>query len=555
MSPYQRIRLTHIHPPSGFNDTKSDAEITQAETAEDMDDFTQSILSTIRQMKGTADWKDPPPATLSTISTGNRMLLLSTVIGFEGDPNSLSAPSILQIAVVGTWYFRESTQRYYKRHSTRWVPEEERVFLEGVDIYVNPVTGNDGNPGDSTRPIATLAEVFNRIPVSAGGMSVYLSGHQHKIRDVHGTGSSVVDAAVQLKPKFYGQHDTLTFIGETSIHTTLNVTGVTDNVLTVTDTLVVDELRGKFLYSNSGSRARWIKSNTTNTVTVAAVVATLGGTDSLPTGSVDVIQLDSEIVPPDTNASNLRNRFFFTGAMNFDFVHFNGLGTGRNAVEGISIGRSKSAFSTCKFSNWLGAGIYAPTVSVSQCYFDEIGTLALWIGAYASVNGPNVFRNCRYCMGANAPGGQGDTGNFTMTSGFSAWVDSCGAVFGTTIYDVVDTGYGYWLDDIAGRWALESFMRVDNPLAHYTKALRPMRQLGGTANWPSFFNCAKGNIMADFQDSGNANIGTALLFTDTVNSISLANFVAGNPPSTSIKHFRTPRGCSIYDSDVAPEAI
>ena len=481
--------------------------------------------------------------------------LLSTDPGvsFEGDPNDPAAPSVLQNAATNTWYYGVDERRYYRKEPDRWVPLEERVFRGTTEIYINPTTGNDLDVGDATRPIQSLAEWMRRVPLIANGVQTFLSAGQHKLRDIRGLGVDVVDAAAQLKPQFYGAHETLTLTGTVSTYTTLNVTGTVDNVMNVSDTLVADELRGKYI--EAGSAKRWITGNTTNTVTVAANVVSLGGTITLPTGSVDVFQLDSEVLPPDTNAGNLRNRFFFTGAMNVAFVHFDGLGAGFNGVEGINIGRSKAEFDVCKFSNWNGSGIYAPTVSVKNNYFDEIGTLALWIGAFASLSGDNVFRNCRYCMGANAPGGQGDTGNITLTSNFMAWINSCRALFGTTIYDLVDNGYGYWLDDTAGGWSLEGLFSIETPMAHYQKILRPLRKIGGTADWPAIFYCRLGNIIADLQDATNASVGTSLLFNDGTNSITPAAFNAGTPPASSVRHLSTPRGCRIFDTDDLPEPV
>jgi hypothetical protein len=74
LTPRQLLRLREIRRSDAFDDQKTPTEILQAEIASVTDqDLLQYLLSQVRQILGTVDWKDPVPASLTTLAgTGHR---------------------------------------------------------------------------------------------------------------------------------------------------------------------------------------------------------------------------------------------------------------------------------------------------------------------------------------------------------------------------------------------------------------------------------------------------------------------------------------------------
>jgi len=69
MAGRQRLRLVQVRKPGSFDDLKTPAQILTAEdaTTADQQEFIEHMLSQIRQILGTADWKDPPFASIADL--------------------------------------------------------------------------------------------------------------------------------------------------------------------------------------------------------------------------------------------------------------------------------------------------------------------------------------------------------------------------------------------------------------------------------------------------------------------------------------------------------
>jgi hypothetical protein len=65
----QRLRLVQVRKPGSFDDEKTPADIlANGESGEDQQEQIEYILSQIRQILGTADWKDNVPISLSDLA-------------------------------------------------------------------------------------------------------------------------------------------------------------------------------------------------------------------------------------------------------------------------------------------------------------------------------------------------------------------------------------------------------------------------------------------------------------------------------------------------------
>lgn len=87
-----------------------------------------------------------------------RVLLKSSDpdVSYDGDPNSGSAPAIIQGSPLGTWYFRAGTDQFYKRHTSAWVEEGSggggsvNTDIFTITDLTIPVDFNDGSAVDPT---------------------------------------------------------------------------------------------------------------------------------------------------------------------------------------------------------------------------------------------------------------------------------------------------------------------------------------------------------------------------------------------------------------------
>lgn len=86
---------------------------------------------------------------------------------YDGDPNSGSAPAILQGAPKGTWFLQQTGDIWWRKRTSAadsWVVANLNATFEDVDMYVRAADGDDSNPGTSASPLETLVEAVARIP-------------------------------------------------------------------------------------------------------------------------------------------------------------------------------------------------------------------------------------------------------------------------------------------------------------------------------------------------------------------------------------------------------
>lgn len=89
------------------------------------------------------------------------------ITSYDGDPNSGSAPAILQGAPKGTWFLQQTGSIYWRKRTSAadsWVISNIDATFEEMDIYVRASDGDDSNPGTSALPLETLQAAIDKIP-------------------------------------------------------------------------------------------------------------------------------------------------------------------------------------------------------------------------------------------------------------------------------------------------------------------------------------------------------------------------------------------------------
>lgn len=124
--------------------------------------------------------------TFVTTELPKRPALLTDVsTGYDGDPNSLSAPSALNICPRGTLYLRSTNVLYQKgaASSGNWVRIGSSLLstTEAMTLYVS-TTGSDSADGLTVgTPLATITAALNKVPFLVKG------GHPALINVAAGT--------------------------------------------------------------------------------------------------------------------------------------------------------------------------------------------------------------------------------------------------------------------------------------------------------------------------------------------------------------------------------
>ena len=413
--------------------------------------------------------------------------------------------------------------------------------LEGAayTIHVDPA-GDDNDSGDASNPIATLKEAARRTPFFSTGVEVLLSAGDHKIAD---------NSASQLSDVFIGGKQSangLIVRGTTSILQTVTSTGATDNVMTVSETLVAGALVGGIIEVEivPGFFSRgWVIANTTNNITFAFTPTSWGGFGDLPTsGSVDILQLDSRVLPPDTNSNLFFNRFFVQGNVCLDKIDFDG-NNGTGGFAGPTAQRNAtSALQTCRIRNWSqGANMQGPC-NVLSCWFQDNSSYAAGVGDGGFVSGNNYFQNSPHCIQVF------DQSKAILGAGQVAFIDKCARLINGRFTEVNDFHSGYWLDNSGGGQAPAEYALLGGAGGVYQKRTTPITKRGGSADWPLIIESNTGGNTIDLLDSANASIGTT---TDYVNLngtiVTLADYNAGVLPATGVRRFGDDRGTFVFD--------
>lgn len=471
-----------------------------------------------------------------------RTLLKSsdTDVAFDGDPNDLAAPAIIQTAVVGTWYLGESANKYYARHPNRWIVAGERTEGSNFSIYVDPVTGDDDNVGDATRPLATLEGAAKRAPLYASNVTIELAAGEHVINNESFGPESIIFS--NWKKSAFSP--VLTVRGQTSTVQTVTVTGATDNVLTVSDTLIPGALVGNFIAYEpfiDFPVNKWIIANTTNTITLAVTVSGFGGFLPMPSaGPTPISRLDTVVVPPVVSPS--LHRVLWQGDVRFFYIDFDGdRGAGGfRALETAGPEISAGIIEACKFRNWT-QGTDVGTTDILDNWFENCTSYGVSATRGTFFTGDNVFKDCQTCIRA------ADQSEMILGAAQMAWVLSCQSYLSGRTSGVTDFHTGYWLEG-GGVYVPLTYVQLESAGAAYSKANVSIRKRGGSADWNTVISTISGGASFDLFDSATAQIGaTSVYINDGVNSISLADYNAGNPPASAVRQMSNGKGVFSFD--------
>jgi len=301
-----------------------------------------------------------------------------------------------------------------------FAPLNEYAGVEATfEIYVNPTTGNDANPGTEASPVATLGKAGLLIPSEGSGI-IHLSAGNHALTDY---ASESISQRTVLKAKGY-----LIVQGTTSVEDTFTIDSVSENVLTASGSpgWSVDEHVGRFVrqvVSATVTRYHWILSNTSDTLTVSKTPASLGGSGELPgSGDMDIESIQSWIIPSATNPTKIFNRLYVGGNMRFLEVGFDGTtgNTGPTSIDGGGV----ISFYACKFQDWSSRAISLSNceTSVNYTLFDTVGTAIESYNGRLTYGIDNVLKDV-------TTGVILYNGYMSSTSVSSVWADTVTTVF------------------------------------------------------------------------------------------------------------------------------
>jgi hypothetical protein len=457
-------------------------------------------------------------------------------VAYDGDPNDVAAPAILDNAPVGTKYFRASINTTYRRLSNAWIETSKPVTsADPFELFVDPA-GDDSNNGLTPgTAFETIARATESIPLYGDG-TVNLSAGHHKLKNGNGLGPGGGNATLNIVQAFRN----VDILGTLSVSQTVNVLSIFENVLTVSDTLVVNALRGKAVQWTQGVlRERWIISNTVNTITVAAHVSAFGGNQNIPTGSIDVVQLDTRVTPPDTNSNAFYNRLQFDGNPVFKHIDFDGNnGTGGFGGPTVLDKGSAGNFVVCKIRNWT-QGLNGADTQVTTCWWETNSSHAFQCSFTGFVISDNVFRDCG--SGINVA----DDGFCILGANAMSWIDGVDAFIRGRATAITDFHEGFYLtNDISGS---TNYAHLTGVGMAYKKSNSPILKVGGNDDFTNIiFLDGVGGVTVDMLDSANAVIGASVYILDDAVSISLANYNAGSAPATGVQRYSNDKGTFVF---------
>lgn len=267
-------------------------------------------------------------------------------------------------------------------------------ILDGVNdytIYVDPVSGDDSNPGTQASPIETLLEATQRVSSLTGfGVRVFLEAGTHQLPDLSGLSfdRQVVFSSLGL----------LTIEGARTVETSFTVQSVSSNVVTASGTpgWSTNEHVGRFIEFTPSAGLivqHWVLSNTADTLTLATTPTSLGGPYDFPgSGSFDIESIAAKVVPAATNPKDFVNQLYYSGRILFITVEFDGLGGGNTGPTAHLPGTDATVLG-CKFHDLFDALSVkqAGNVTVAYSWFEDCFTAISVSGGKLLLGSGNVW--------------------------------------------------------------------------------------------------------------------------------------------------------------------
>jgi hypothetical protein len=172
VSPRQLSRLRATRTSGTYDDQKTPAEILQAETlSEDLEQLLDYVLSQLRRVLGTADWKDAVPASLAALLSGLGELDSDLVDGTCADTDAVGDFVYLSGNPFGGRYQVDKVDVTDETMVPAWgviveksAPAECRVRYRGIvdGAYTGLTPGVTYYIGTDGRPTANLASIPSR---------------------------------------------------------------------------------------------------------------------------------------------------------------------------------------------------------------------------------------------------------------------------------------------------------------------------------------------------------------------------------------------------------
>ena len=403
-------------------------------------------------------------------------------------------------------------------------------------VYVDPA-GDDDADGSITAPMATLREAFRKAADLGSTVTIQLSAGDHALNDKNADSLALYNMA--WGPTAGAMRTTVK--GTTSTAKIVTQTSTTNNVITVSDTLIVDELIGTFLSWEPFPgfvRGAWVLSNTVNTITMAHAVPAFGGFGPLPSGTLTFVQLDSRILPPPTSTGFATSQLYVTGEVGFFEVDFYGIngGTGGTAVAAANDAAKIHAM-RCRFREW-GTGVEGGEVEILGCRFENISASG-FICSSGFTTGACVFKNVNECIDLE--------GKITLGAFQLPFIDSCSYYITGRLDAIEDFHLGYYLES-GGTYAPTAYVNMELAGSKYSKLNNAIIKRGGAGDWASIITTVSGGNTFDLLGSASASIGaTATYISLNGVNLGLADYNAGVLPATGVRLFSDDRGSFAFD--------
>lgn len=453
-------------------------------------------------------------------------------VAYDGDPNDVAAPPILDLSPPGTLYLQSNNSRWLKNIDGSWAASDPSLFRnEGAEIYVD-LAGDDANPGTLAAPIRTIYEATLRTPL-LGKAAVHLSAGTHVLTD---------NSAIERHTVIQSLSD-LEIFGATPTIESFTVASVSENVITKdgsTPDWTIDEFRGKRI-SVSPWGPPWtyripILSNTADTLTVCVVYDTMTDGTFLPPVPGEVIPITSNasvIASSPTNPSSQYSNLYCNGSVTFNDIDFDSrINPGGYTAAASWLPNGYIGFYHCGFFGWANAGasltgeayLYSPWAE--DCYSLCVGDGKIAVQDLVAVD----------CTVPIAP----RHGEVTIYGG--VWAQDCYGVMGPGGKShIIDYTSWIWADSIGRYVQFDAYVQ-------YEKRGRPLR------GWPSHdtmgyvFTTLSGRVGIVLAYSENCTLLTTsdFFYFDGVR-LSLADYIAGNAPAVAPEVYADDKGNNVME--------
>lgn len=406
----------------------------------------------------------------------------------------------------GMHVWSRATEQLYRLVGSDWHEVAQARGLPAWAIWVDSTSGDDGNVGTESAPIASLAEAFCRIPLATLDGIV---GPFIKLK----AGTFPVDGYSELLSSITG----VTIEGTRGVISSHTISTVNFNAVQVSPdpAWATNSLVGKQAWWPTTSQPKWIIANTNDTLTLGDSFVSMGGfvVDPVPGATLTIEENLSRVVSKTIGD----NALLVAGAATIRAIQFDGEGTGYRALGGTNPA-TYVFVEGCDFLGWTGNAVAASgyivvqTSLFSSCHDPIAGDIYTYLSR-------NVFIGCDRAI-INQFGYM-----YLNYSAVGYYINCTGELLsiGDRAY-VRDGSVTNWIDNCV-------YYGLIANNARYAKEIQPLKGWTGkdtfTARVLYLYGSGAQIVLVNSQLSTMKPDATYFAITGPITSLSLANYVAG----------------------------